>query len=146
MKNSCQKKSSAANYVPFCVLLFSLVIIQMNASAQSGKWVVPDQASAVPNPLAGNTASIKDAQVLYKTYCTPCHGNKGKGDGPAAASLHPKPADHTSAIVQSETDGSLFWRISEGHPPMPPYKATFSETQRWELVNYIRTLAKPSNK
>jgi mono/diheme cytochrome c family protein len=146
MNNASLKKPIAAKYIFFYFTLLSFCIIQINANGQTNKWVVPEQASAVTNPLSGNTAVIKDAQVLYKTYCTPCHGNKGKGDGPAAASLNPKPADHTSALVQSETDGSLFWRISEGHPPMPPYKATFSEAQRWELVNYIRTLAKPSNK
>jgi len=53
-----------------------------------------------------------------------------------------KPADHTSVAVQNQTDGALFWEMTTGHNPMPSYKLMFTEKQRWELVNYIRTLAK----
>jgi mono/diheme cytochrome c family protein len=38
----------------------------------------------------------------------------------------------------------LFYKISEGNSPMPPYKASLTEAQRWDLVDYIRTLAKKS--
>ncbi|HVV55133.1 MAG TPA: cytochrome c, partial [Mucilaginibacter sp.] len=67
-------------------------------------------------------------------------------DGPAAVALNPKPADHSSEAVQKETDGSLFWKMSEGRKPMPSYKTMLSEKQRWELVDYIRTLASPHKK
>ncbi|MEO8713075.1 MAG: cytochrome c [Parafilimonas sp.] len=132
----------------FSVSLFSLFIFFTSAlSAQTkAAWVTPHDATLVKNPLTPDNTTLSEGKKLYTTYCTPCHGLKGKGDGAAAASLNPKPADHTSATVQNETDGSLFWKISEGHTPMPQYKAAFSETQRWELVNYIRTLAKPSKK
>ena len=69
-----------------------------------------------------------------------CHGASGKGDGAAAAALPPpKPADWTSAKVQAETDGELFWKITNGRGAMPPWKH-LPEKDRWELVNYIRTL------
>jgi mono/diheme cytochrome c family protein len=105
-------------------------------------WVAPKQAQGITNPLSGSQAALADGKTLYISNCAPCHGNKGRGDGPAAAALSPKPADHSSATVQGETDGSLFWKVAEGRTPMPSYKAIFSEKQRWELVNYIRTLAK----
>ncbi|HMC86926.1 MAG TPA: cytochrome c [Chitinophagaceae bacterium] len=89
---------------------------------------------------------MAETKTLYITNCGPCHGDKGRGDGPAAPGLNPKPADHTSAAVQSETDGAIFWKLSEGRSPMPAYKKIFSEEQRWELVNYIRTLAKTAKK
>ena len=57
----------------------------------------------------------------------------------AAALPPPKPADWTSAKVQSQTDGELFWKMSEGRSAMPPWKS-LPEKDRWELVNYIRTL------
>jgi len=44
--------------------------------------------------------------------------------------------------VQSLSDGSLYWMISTGHTPMPSYKTALANKQKWELVNYIRTLAK----
>ena len=89
---------------------------------------------------------MKEGGAIYTANCTPCHGTKGRGDGPAAAALDPKPADHTSAVMRSETDGSLFYKISEGRKPMPQYKTTFTEKQRWELVDYIRTLNKTAKK
>ncbi|MEO8795058.1 MAG: c-type cytochrome [Daejeonella sp.] len=105
-------------------------------------WVTPKDANLIKNPFAGDKSTLAEAKVLYISNCSPCHGLKGKGDGAAAAALNPKPADHSSAQVQNETDGSLFWKISVGHTPMPPYKTVFTDKQRWELVNYIRTLSK----
>lgn len=125
----------------FAVLAAILYSGQTKAQS-SGKWVTPEWANQLKNPIAGNTAVLKNAKALYISNCAPCHGNKGKGDGIAAAALNPKPADHTSAAVQKETDGALFWKMSEGHTPMPGYKQTLTETQRWQLVNFIRSLGK----
>ena len=108
-----------------------------NSSAQTKPWTAPPAAQAVKNP--DNT--VPGGKALYVSYCTPCHGQSGKGDGPAAAALTPKPADHTSAALKSESDGSLFWKISEGRKPMPQYKLAFTPAQRWQLVNYIRSLS-----
>ena len=106
----------------------------------------PKEADNVKNPLAGSSSVPADTKTLYVANCGPCHGDKGRGDGPAAPGLNPKPADHTSPAIQSETDGSLFWKLSEGRNPMPGYKKIFSEQQRWELIAYIRSLAKTAKK
>lgn len=118
-----------------------LVFIQFQTKAQSSAWSSPPSVNSLKNPVPSDPVSVKAGKKLYEANCTPCHGNKGKGDGIAAASLSPKPADHTSAAVQKESDGALFWKLSEGHNPMPSYKTSLSETDRWSLVNYIRTLA-----
>jgi mono/diheme cytochrome c family protein len=128
------------------LLIFSLVFLSVciafNAEAQKSSWVVPASAAHVKNPLAGNTSVLGDAKVLYVGNCAPCHGKGGKGNGPAAAALKVKPADHTSAKIQSMSDGSLYWMIATGQTPMPSYKTALTTKQKWELVNYIRTLAK----
>ena len=72
--------------------------------------------------------------------CVICHGAKGKGDGMGGAGLTPKPTDLTNADVQAQTDGALFWKLTEGRPPMASYKTALPEKKRWELINYIRTL------
>lgn len=98
------------------------------------------------NPLKSDAAATAEGKKTYTLYCTPCHGEKGKGDGLAAAGLSKVPADHTSAVVQKQTDGAIFWKISEGNNPMPGYKKSFSPTQIWQLVSYIRTLTKAAKK
>jgi len=113
---------------------------------QQPPWVAPKDAQTVKNPLVSTTSILADAKTLYTANCSPCHGDKGKGDGPAAQSLNPKPADHTSTAIQNETDGSLFWKLSEGRNPMPSYRKVFTEQQRWELILYIRTFAKTKKK
>jgi len=125
------------------LLMAAFFLMIVDAQSQPSKnWVAPTTASQIKNPLAGEARDLKDAQKLYVTYCTPCHGNKGKGDGIASASLNPKPADHTSAMVQKESDGALYWKLTEGHAPMPSYKQILADNQRWELVNFIRSLAR----
>jgi mono/diheme cytochrome c family protein len=134
-------KSKTIKPLLFLGILFAAVISQ-SVQAQTKPWNAPAVSRAVKNPVASSDAALKEGKTLYITNCSPCHGQKGKGDGPASAALIPKPADHTSAALQNESDGSLFWKLSEGRSPMPQYKKIFNETQRWELVSYIRTLSK----
>ena len=101
-----------------------------------GPWEAPAEAKATKNPVKG----IGNAKKTVETNCVSCHGPGGKGDGPAAAALPPpKPANWTSEKVQKESDGELFWKISNGRGAMPPWKH-LPEKDRWELVNYLRTL------
>jgi len=104
-------------------------------SAQ-GPWVAPADAKATKNPVKG----VGNAKKSVETNCVSCHGPTGKGDGPAAAALPPpKPANWTSDAVQKQTDGEIFWKMSNGRGAMPPWKH-LPENERWEIVNYIRTL------
>ena len=140
------KFSSKVGLTFLMSFIFIFTIANLKSIAQTPKakaWVAPANSNQLKNPLAGNTSVLKDAKKNYEMYCTPCHGTGGKGDGAAAATLNPKPADHTSAVVQSQTDGALFWKLSEGRGNMAAYKQILTdEKQRWALVNYIRTLKK----
>ncbi|OQP60539.1 cytochrome c class I [Niastella vici] len=133
------------------ISLFLLVFLAFNAmfsrsAAQTARWIAPKDADNLKNPLVANRSVLAAGKALYTANCGPCHGDKGRGDGPAASGLNPRPADHTSGTVQNETDGSLFWKITEGRTPMPSYKKVFTDEQRWELVTYIRSLAKMAKK
>lgn len=110
--------------------------------AQTRKFPSPPEADKIINPFKGNNQATIEGKKIYTQYCVTCHGAKGKGDGIAAPGLPKPPADHTSSFVQNQTDGAIFWIITEGNLPMPTYRKTLSETQRWQVVNYIRTLAK----
>jgi mono/diheme cytochrome c family protein len=102
-----------------------------------GEWKAPAEAKAMKNPEKGTDLGKK----AVETNCVSCHGPKGKGDGPAAAALNPKPADWTSAKIKAESDGELFWKISNGRGAMPGWKH-LPDMDRWHIVNYIRTLQK----
>jgi len=109
------------------------------ASAQT-PWVAPEAEKARKNPLASDKKAIEQGEKVAKTNCVSCHGAKGKGDGVAAVALNPKPANWTSQKVQAESDGEIFWKISNGRGAMPPWKH-LAENDRWALIRYIRSLA-----
>ena len=116
------------------------------AHSQTKKFPAPASADTIKNPIKGNEASLVNGKKIYTQYCVTCHGEKGKGDGIAAPGLPRPPADHTSAFVQKQTDGALYWIITIGNNPMPSYKKTLASIDRWRVINYIRTLGKTSKK
>lgn len=92
-------------------------------------------------------------QKLYATYCSGCHGDKGKGDGPAAKSLPVKPADHTDGKVMNQfSDKYLQEIISKGGGGvgkssfMPAWGAQLKEKEVRDIVAYMRSIADPAIK
>ena len=135
------KKDSNMIFKSF--LAMAMIFLFQNAFAQKPTvWVVPAKYIDLKNPTKPDSATLKNAKANYIKYCAPCHGVSGKGDGPANASLNPNPANHTSILMLNETDGALWYKITTGRNPMPENKSIMTETERWELVTHIRTLAK----
>ena len=94
-----------------------------------------------PNPVAADQASLTRGAELYSIHCALCHGNDGKGNGPMAPHLKNKPFDLTSFIMHSFTDGGIFYVISTGAPDkMPALNENLTVSERWDVVNYVRTL------
>ncbi len=111
--------------------------------AVQSKWKAPAWADTLKNPYADRVEeAIKAGAKIFQQQCAVCHGNKGRGDGPAGMALNPRPADLTSKEVQAQSDGALFWKISEGRGAMPAFKAILSEAERWQVVTYMRSLAR----
>jgi mono/diheme cytochrome c family protein len=115
---------------------------EQSKQSKPATWEAPESANNLKNPLAGKLEAAKDGKNLFQTYCVTCHGDKGKGNGPSAAGLNPKPADLTLKRVQKQSDGAIFWKITTGNPPMVSWKFALSKKQRWELVDYVRQLGK----
>lgn len=107
---------------------------------QNDKWTAPPAAEKVHNPVAPNEQSIAAGKLIYTKNCNDCHGKKGKGDGPKSGDLEKTPRDFTKEDFQKQSDGSIFWKISEGRKPMPSFKKDLSDEQRWQVINYVRTL------
>jgi mono/diheme cytochrome c family protein len=139
--------SAAAKKSPFIFVLFVVVLLVAAGSAvyaflHPGPWIVPEEAKRVANPLKPSQADLPGARRLFEDKCAECHGDMGKGDGSQAKMYDPKPSDLTDAAhMNSVSDGELFYKISEGHRPMPAFKKRYGEEQRWQLVLFIRSLA-----
>jgi len=108
----------------------------------NGPWLVPESAKQKKNLYPPDEFSIARGKKSYKLECMRCHGKEGKGDGSSAIKIEKTVSDLTSDYIQNQTDGELFWKISEGRKPMPLAKRTLTDDQRWDIINYIRTLKK----
>jgi mono/diheme cytochrome c family protein len=117
------------------IFLFAFTPMQ-----QSEEWIAPATANVMKNPFASNEQSIAAGKIIYTKSCYDCHGKKGKGDGPKSGDLDKNPKDFTKAIFQKQTDGSIFWKITEGRKPMPTFKKDLTDEERWKVINYVRTL------
>jgi mono/diheme cytochrome c family protein len=127
-----------------CIFAVGRVAAQQTEPAP---WVAPDDAKKVKNPVPSNAESLAAGEQLFSDNCVLCHGEKGVGDGPGAKTIKVKPANFTDPKLQaSETDGSLFWKMTNGRGPMPSWRDTLSDQERWQLVNYIRKLGKDAKK
>ncbi len=116
------------------------------ASAQDkpkGKeWKAPEADAKKKSAVKSDDAAVKAGKDLWAQQCKSCHGVKGAGDGPKAEKLEISIADFASKEVQDQTDGSLFYKTTEGRKPMPAFKEKLSDTERWQLVAFIKTLKK----
>ncbi len=95
------------------------------------------QRPAVPY----QASSIAGGARLFAADCARCHGPEGAGDGPDGRGLMPRPANLRGHHVALHTAGDLFWWITYGRRQMPPFGARLEEEQRWDVVNFLRTLS-----
>lgn len=98
------------------------------------KWEAPADAAAKPNPEAKNPDAQANGRKLYVRTCVGCHQEDGSGKDTGAANLR-------SPEVQAQSDGALFWKITNGNSEagMPSF-ASLAETDRWDVVTFLRTL------
>jgi mono/diheme cytochrome c family protein len=144
MAPSSRKKLAGTLFV---VLLLVAAGSALYAFFHPGPWIAPEEAKRVQNPLKPSQADLPGARKLYLDKCAECHGDSGKGDGSQARMYDPKPMNFTNAAHMSTmTDGELFYKISEGHRPMPAFKKRYTEEQRWQLVLFLRWLAQENSK
>jgi mono/diheme cytochrome c family protein len=134
-------------FLGFSTLISGLIVLGLaygfRPMQDKKPWPVPDASKNKKNPVASDANSISAGKELWATHCKSCHGNKGLGDGSKAAQLKTEPGDFSKAETQAQSDGSLFYKISEGRDDMPSFKKKIPEQDDiWNLVNFVRTLKK----
>jgi len=139
------KKDLTGRKTLFLLLLLAIAAAVFYATSSTGPWKIPESAKQLKNPLPPSDAALKDIRPIYLDKCSVCHGDSGKGDGHDASRYDPRPTNFTDAQhINTVSDGELFYKISEGHKPMPSFRKRLSEVQRWQLVLTIRSFTAPS--
>src|SRR6266545_3415744 len=117
------------------LLLFAASLLQgQNLNyRQDPNWRAPAEATEKHNPLSDKVDLAAGGKKLFTRNCVECHGPMGQGLKKAANLPLP--------VVQEQTDGALFWKITNGNPNrgMPSF-SRLPELQRWQLVLYLREL------
>ena len=122
------------------LICISVLALSTGWSQKPKAWVAPTASNDLKNPLTNDPQSSIDGKKIYTSVCAVCHGDSGKGNGAASVALDPHPANFLRIDIKQESDGAIFWKLTEGRPPMASYKTLLTETQRWQLVTYIRKL------
>lgn len=100
-----------------------------------------EAANGLVNSVVFDTTSFRVGMNAYNTYCTPCHGKEGAGNGTVAKSLPIPPVDLTRPDLQdNRSDGAIYYVIRHGSVIMPGYAYALSREESWHVVHYVRTL------
>jgi mono/diheme cytochrome c family protein len=116
--------------------LVSLMALGQNPGYQQDpSWRAPEESTARANPLAARPEAAAGGRKLFLRNCAECH----QPDGSGMEKKHS--ADFHLPVVQQQTDGTLFWKITNGNANrgMPSF-SKLPELQRWQLVLYLRSL------
>jgi mono/diheme cytochrome c family protein len=135
------------------LLAISIILIPISFTSFSGKsektsfskqerWKAPAWSDTLKSPYHQEPLTLAQGEELFTLYCATCHGDAGFGDGAAGGALGEKPANFHDTLVTKQSDGAIFWKMSNGKGNMPPFKDVFTDEQRWQLVAYIRHLGK----
>ena len=133
-------KTTIITFISIILLTSSAFV---NSQQPKAPWVVPDKLSKTVNPVKSDAASLKEGKELWGKHCQSCHGKTGLGDGPKAEQLKTEPGNFTLVTTQQQSDGAIFYKISEGRNDMPSFKKKLPEAEDiWNTINYMRTLRK----
>lgn len=102
-------------------------------------WEAPAEFANLQNPVKNQPDAIKRGREYYNERCEICHGKLGRGDGAWARNYSKVPTNLASKVVQANTDGELFYKVTNARMPHPASKVRFTDEERWCIVSYIRT-------
>lgn len=98
------------------------------------RWIAPKWTDSIMSPYLIEPLTLPLGEELYEVYCKSCHTKE---------SGYKTLTDWSAQNILAQSNGALFWKISEGRGNMPSFKQVLTEEQRWQLIHYIRDKAKP---
>lgn len=98
----------------------------------------------ISNPMPFTKEVFELGKKKYDTYCSPCHGNYGKGDSRLNGQF-PNPPTLHSDKVRNWKDANIYHVIVNGQNIMPSYAKQINDNERWAIVHYIRALQRSQN-
>jgi len=116
-------------------IILAGVLMMLTPLLWGQEWIVAEELAATSNPSEYVLDNVKQGKALYTLNCFSCHGDPGKNN---PLTLNPMPSDIASEKMQANSEGSLFYKITNGKGVMPPFGSTLSESERWLLVNFIQ--------
>lgn len=133
--------------LPALLLVASVVSAQQSSTPAPQKTptyaAIPVDAAKQANPVKTSPESLARAKRWWNLDCAMCHGKDGNGKGETAQDMKLTIADFTNpATLKDRTDGEIFYIIKNGHQDMPPEGPRVKVEENWDLVNYVRSLAK----
>lgn len=128
---------------PLLVLLLAAFSARAQQPQKPAEFKMPPEAVKEPNPVKVSAASIAQGKKIYGYDCAMCHGANGDGKGDLAEDMKLKLPDYRDpAALKDKTDGELFYIVKNGKGDMPAEGDRAKPDDIWNLVNYIRSLAK----
>ena len=137
-QRSLPRRSKKPQLVALAILVLVGVVGLSYSAHDSAQRRV---AHALPNPAPATADSIASGKSSYSSHCASCHGEAGDGKGDKAQGLWSKPTDFRDPRLNRRTDGDLYWITTKGSWPMPAFQKKLSDTERWQIIDYIRTFA-----
>ena len=145
MSQNDSRKKYPLKYIPFVLLVLLCCVCAVWAQKpkdQPGEYKIPPEDAAKVNPVKPTPESLAKAKKLSGIDCAMCHGANGDGKGDMASDMK-NVTDFTNPdALKNRTDGELFYVIRHGKGEMPPEGDRAKDEDVWNLVNYIRSLAK----
>ena len=140
---STAKPTPTQDADPFPARPTPTVVLQNGKIVQ--QWPAAADAASLTNPHKSEANAAAIGRELYMQKCVDCHGKRGEGNGWMSPSLKRDgkplpPTNLASRMVQANSDGELFWKVTNGRSPMPAHRVRFDDSQRWYIVSFLRTL------
>ncbi len=117
-------------------LLIGFLVLNYGSLIAQETWDVPEERASRLSPFEFTDSIHRQGAIHYSVNCASCHGTPGQGN---FERLDPLPADPATAGFQENTDGEMYYKVSEGRGLMPSFKNVLSAEEIWEVVGYLRT-------